>query len=75
MTKGNLVKISMVADFLDFVVVGQIPVLSWVIDLPVIIMHVAYAGPAGLTTLIELVPFVGILPMFTLAAAYYEDKG
>jgi hypothetical protein len=74
MTKGDLIKISMVADFLDFVVVGQIPVLSWVIDIPVIIMHVIYAGPSGLSTLLELVPIVGILPVFTIAAAGYKNR-
>jgi hypothetical protein len=73
MKKADLVKLSMLADFLDIVVVGQIPVLSWVIDIPVIIMHVAYAGPTGLSTLLELIPVVGILPIFTMAAAGYPN--
>jgi bacteriorhodopsin len=64
--------LSLVADALGILVIGQIPVLSWVIDIPVIIMHLAYAGPVGLGTLLELVPVVGILPVFTLAAAGYE---
>lgn len=72
MTKGDLVKLSLLADVLDLVVVGQIPVLSWVIDIPIIALHVAYAGVAGLTTLLELIPFVGIVPFFTIAAFMYD---
>jgi hypothetical protein len=67
-TRQNLIVASLIADALDIAVVGQWPGLSWLIDLPLIALHVWYAGPAGLPTLLELVPVVGTLPLFTVAA-------
>jgi hypothetical protein len=67
-SRKNLIIASLVADALDIALVGQIPGLSYFIDLPVIAMHVIYAGPGGLATLLELVPVVGTLPIFTLAS-------
>ena len=74
MTKKQLVTASLIADALDMVLVGMIPGLSWLIDLPVVAMHVAYAGPVGLLTLFELVPVVGAIPIFTIAAMSHGDK-
>jgi hypothetical protein len=67
MSRKTLLVFSIFADVLDFLVVGQIPILSWVIDIPLIVLHVQYAGLRGLWTLLELVPFVGLLPVFTIA--------
>ena len=74
LTRKLLIIASLVADALDIAVVGQIPGLSYAIDLPIIAMHVAFAGPAGLATLLELVPMVGTVPMFTAAAMMYPDQ-
>lgn len=74
MTKRNLVTVSIFADALDVAVIGQIPGLSWFIDIPVILMHLLYAGPKALPTLLELVPVVGTIPLFTIAALSYPDK-
>ena len=67
-TPQTLLAASLLADVLDLFVVGQIPGLSWFIDIPIIAMHVAYSGPAGLTTLLELIPGIGTLPVFTMMA-------
>jgi hypothetical protein len=74
MTKKMLVAVSADADALDVVVIGQLPGLSWFIDAPVLAMHFMYAGPKALPTLLELVPVVGTIPLFTIAALSYPDK-
>lgn len=74
MNKQQLIVASIIADVLDVFVVGQIPVLSWFIDIPIIIMHVNFAGAKGFMTLIELVPVVGTLPLFTFAAFSHSAK-
>jgi hypothetical protein len=65
---------SLIADVLDFFVAGQIPILSWVIDIPVLIMHVAFAGAKGFFTLLEMIPVVGTVPLFTASALLQTPK-
>lgn len=72
MTKQQLIIASIIADVLDVFVVGQIPGLSWFIDIPVICLHIAFAGPKGFFTILELIPVVGTLPLFTVAAFSHE---
>jgi hypothetical protein len=74
MTRKTLLIASLIADLLDLLVIGQIPGLSYLIDGPLIAMHVAFAGPAGLATAFELVPIVGTIPIFTLAALFARKK-
>lgn len=74
MTKKELIAASIVADVLDLFVIGQIPGMSWFVDIPVICMHVAFAGAAGLLTMFELVPVVGTIPLFTIAALAHSPK-
>lgn len=74
MTRNQLITASIVADVLDIFVIGQIPGVSWFIDIPVIVMHVAFAGPGGLSTLLELIPGVGTIPIFTIAAFSHGEK-
>lgn len=74
MTRKDLITASIIADVLDIFVIGQIPGLSWFVDIPVIIMHVSFAGSAGFSTLLELVPGVGTLPVFTIAAFSHSEK-
>lgn len=68
MSRTQLIVASLIADFLDLAVVGQIPFLSWIIDIPLIAMHVSFGGLHALYTILELAPGVGTLPIFTLAA-------
>jgi hypothetical protein len=75
MKKSTLVTLSLIGDLLDIAVIGQIPGLSWFIDIPIIICHVAYAGPGGFMTMLELIPVVGTLPLFTIAALAHKDHG
>ena len=74
MTKPQLIGASIVADLLDLFVVGQVPGVSWFIDIPVILMHVAFAGGAGWATVVELIPFVGTFPVFTIAGMIHGPK-
>lgn len=71
MTKGQLVAISLVRDLLDFTPVGHIPILDQVLDLPVIYAHYQYAGNRAVLVAPELVPLVGVLPLFTVCALLY----
>jgi hypothetical protein len=71
MTKAQLVAISLVRDILDFTPVGHIPILDQVLDLPVIYLHYKYADKRALLVAPELVPLVGVLPIFTVCALSY----
>jgi hypothetical protein len=73
MTKSQLITVSGVRDFLDFILIGQIPGLNWLLDLPVLIMHLKYAGPVALFTLLEAFPIVGFFPIWTIAAMSYKN--
>ena len=73
MTRTQLVAISVIRDALDFVVIGQIPGLNWILNIPVIILHYRFAGPRALITLFENVPGIETLPCFTAAALAYPD--
>lgn len=72
MNKTTLLFVSIFTDTLDIFVVGQIPGLGQIIDLPAALMHFVFAGPAALVTLLDMVPVVGIIPIFTLMALSYE---
>jgi hypothetical protein len=73
-TRKTLIIASLVADALDLLLVGLLPGVGWLIQGPVIAMHVAYAGPVGWAMLLELVPMMGAIPMFTVAALAYPEK-
>jgi hypothetical protein len=73
MTKSQLIKWSGIRDFLDIIVIGQIPGINWLLDLPVLIMHLNYAGPVALFTLLEAIPGLGFLPIWTIAAMSYPN--
>lgn len=74
MNRTALVIFSLIADVLDFFVAGQVPLLSWIIDIPVIIMHVAFAGWKGIFTVFELIAVVGTIPLFTASALLQKPK-
>lgn len=74
MDRSTLIFWSVVADILDFIAIGQAPVLSWIIDIPVIIMHVWFGGLKGLATMFELVPIVGTIPLFTISAIFLKRE-
>jgi hypothetical protein len=71
MTKSQLIAWSAVRDALDLTPVGHIPLLDQLLDMPIIVMHFKYAGPKAFAVLPELVPFVGVLPVFTIMALMY----
>ena len=74
MTRKTLIYCSMARDLLNIVGIGAIPPLSWLLDLPLLVMHFNYAGPKAAFTLLELVPVVGVFPFFTVAAFNYPDR-
>ena len=69
MTKSTLIKLSLIGDAL-----GLVPVLGTIISIPLLIVHYSYAGPRALWCLIEMLPMVGFLPIFSIAAAMYPDN-
>jgi hypothetical protein len=73
MTKNTLLAVSGIADTFDLAFGWIIGPWTIVVDLPVTIIHVWYAGPRALFTLAEYVPFVGVLPLYTLLAMSYDD--
>lgn len=73
MTRSQLIKWSIARDALNFIGIGQIPGLCWLLDLPLIVMHFRYAGPASLFTLLETIPVIGFVPFFTIAALCYPE--
>jgi hypothetical protein len=73
MTKAQLIKWSAARDALNFVGIGQLPGLCWLLDLPLIIMHFNYAGPSAIFTLLETIPIIGFFPFFTVAAMMYPN--
>jgi hypothetical protein len=68
-----LIKWSIARDLLDLLIVGQLPGVGALLDLPLIIMHFDYAGPAAAVTLLEAIPVVGLLPIFTIMALCYPN--
>lgn len=72
MTKGQVIAVSIVRDVLDFTPIGHIPVLDQLLDLPVIYVHCRYAGPKALFGAAELIPFIGVIPIFTIMAFTYD---
>lgn len=74
MTKQTLVILSVIADLLDLFVVGQIPGLSWIVDIPLILMHVSFAGSKGWLTMLEIIPLAGTFPVFTIAGMLYGHQ-
>jgi hypothetical protein len=74
MTKSQLIKWSFGRDVLDWLGIGQVPPLSWILDVPILWKHFEYAGPAACIAALELIPVVGALPIFTVAAMLYPNK-
>ena len=74
MTKAQLIKWSAARDMLDLFIIGQIPPFNWLLDIPLFIMHFAYAGPMALVGLLELIPVVGMFPFFSTLAALYPKQ-
>ena len=70
-----LLAVSVIADILDFTGIGQIPGLSHLLDVPVIILHFLAGGPKALLLLLELVPFIGFIPIFSYFAWRYKTTG
>jgi hypothetical protein len=73
MTKKTLITCSIIRDALNWLLVGQIPGVCQLLDVPLLIMHYKYAGPQASWTLLELIPMVGLIPIFTIAACNYPD--
>jgi hypothetical protein len=72
MNKGTVVGFSVVADVLDFTGIGQI---FYIVDFVIIIIHLLYAGPRALLGILDMIPGVGFLPIYTFLALTYKSKG
>ena len=74
-SRKALLVVSVIADALDFLGFGAFPFFwTLVIDIPVTIIHFCYAGPRALVVLAEYIPFVGFVPIYTLAALFYDKQ-
>jgi hypothetical protein len=62
---------SVIADLLDLTVVGH---FLYFIDIAVIILHLVYAGPKALAGVLDMIPAVGMLPVFTILAVRYKKE-
>jgi hypothetical protein len=69
MTKSGLIKLSVAGD-----VIGLIPGLGYIAGIPLMVIHFNYAGKRALMCLLEALPMVGCLPIFTIAACTYPDN-
>ena len=72
-TKKQLIFWSIFRDALNWMLVGQIPGLCQVLDIPLLVMHYKYAGAKASFTLLELIPTAGFIPIFSIAAFCYSD--
>lgn len=74
-SRKTLLVVSGIADALDFLGFGAFPFFwTFVIDIPITIIHFCYAGPRALVVLAEYIPFVGFVPIYTLAALFYDKQ-
>lgn len=63
---------SILADILDFTIVGQ---FIYVVDVIIIILHMVYAGPKALLGILDMIPGVGLIPVYTfLSLSYDKDE-
>ena len=75
MPSRMLLTLSIIADILDIFVVGQIPGLSHIIDVPIILLHFLAGGPRAFLTILEALPLAGFLPIFSWFAWRYHRTG
>lgn len=71
MKKWTIVGLSILADALDFTGIGQI---FYIVDFVIIIIHLLYAGPKALIGILDLIPGVGFIPIYTFLALTYKNK-
>lgn len=66
---------SIVADLLDIAIIGQTPGVGHLLDFPVFVMHFMAGGPRAAFTLLEAIPGIGFLPIFSWFAWKYHTTG
>lgn len=62
---------SIFADILDLTGVGHV---TYFVDAAVIVLHLVYAGPRALIGILDMIPGVGMAPVFTVLASTYDRK-
>lgn len=62
---------SVIADLIDLTGIGQ---LAIPIDIAVITLHLIYAGPRALIGIVDMIPVVGFLPIYTGLALSYDES-
>lgn len=70
--KQFVITASIVADLLDFTGIGH---FMYPVDIVIIIIHMLYAGPKALIGVLDAVPVIGILPIYTFLALTYKKDG
>jgi hypothetical protein len=75
LNSNTLLTFSIIADVLDIAIIGQTPGIGHILDLPVFIMHFMAGGPKAAFTLLEAIPGIGFLPIFSWFAWKYHKTG
>ena len=74
-SRKTLLIASVVADVVDLLTVSFGGGTQWFpfIEIPVVILHFMYAGPKAALAMFDLIPGLGLLPLYTIAALLYID--
>lgn len=69
MSKKFLLYASIFVDILDFTGIGH---FLYFFDIILIVMHFVYAGPKAIAGILDMIPVVGFLPVFTIMSLTHD---
>lgn len=69
--KMLVIPLSIIADVLDLTVVGH---FLYPLDILVIVVHLIYGGPRALIGILDMIPGVGLLPIYSILAFTYPER-
>jgi hypothetical protein len=74
-SRKTLVIASVIADAVELLTVAFWGGTQWFpfLETPVIVLHFMYAGPKAALAMFDLIPGLGLLPLYTIAALLYKD--
>jgi hypothetical protein len=74
-SRKTLLIASVIADAVELLTVSFWGGTQWFpfLETPVIVLHFMYAGPKAALAMFDLIPGLGLLPLYTIAALLYKD--
>jgi hypothetical protein len=74
-SRKTLLIASVIADAVELLTVWFWGGTQWFpfLETPVIVLHFMYAGPKAALAMFDLIPGLGLLPLYTIAALLYKD--